>query len=218
MPEVQTTFGTLNMGDKVTKVRTENLIGNAIKRYDELGALDVTNPGDFSKSTMSEWAKKGLENLQIVAEKRYDGSGQLVIYNEGAKQIIPLTADQLAAYYPNVARNSFMTNVKYMTLSSPGRTTNSVSPGDPVNAYMSGYDIPGIRQSAYAPKVRLDVEGAPNNNGSDRDRFQVRMYVYNGSTWKDAVLNQQGYVNASGIEEIFNGIGPTTVKDVLKSR
>lgn len=218
MPEVQTTFGTLNMGDKVTKVRTENLIGNAIKRFDELGALDVTNPGDFSKNTISEWAKKGLENLQIVAEKRYDGSGQLVIYNEGAKQIIPLTADQLAAYYPNVAKNSFMTNVKYMTLSSPGKTTNAVKKGDPVNAYMSGYDIPGLRQSGYAPKVRLDVEADADNDGSDRDRFQVRMYVYDGSNWKNAVLNQQGYVNASGVEEIFNGIGPTTVKDVLNRR
>jgi hypothetical protein len=218
MPEVQTTFGTLNMGDKVSKVRTENLIGNAIKRFDEFGALDVTNPGDFNGSTMSEWAKKGIENLQVVAEKRYDGSGQLVIYNEGAKQIIPLTADQLAAYYPNIAKNSFMTNVKYMTLSSPGKTTNSVAPEDPVNAYMSGYDIPGLRQSGYAPKVRLDVEAAPTNDGSDKDRFQVRMYVYNGSNWKNAILNQQGYVNAAGAEEIFNGIGPTTVKDVLNRR
>jgi hypothetical protein len=44
------------------------------------------------------------------------------------------------------------------------------------------------------------------------------MYVYNGSNWKNAILNQQGYVNAAGAEEIFNGIGPTTVKDVLNRR
>lgn len=215
MPEVQTTFGTLNMSDKVTQSRTKNLIGNAIKRYDELGALDVKSPRDFSGTTMSKWEKKGLENLQIVAEKRYDGSGQLIIYNEGERQIIPLTADQLAAYYPNVAKTSFMTNVKYKIISSPFMTTNAVAPGDPVNADMSGYDIPGLRQSSYAPRVRVDVEGAPTNDGGDRDRFQVRMYVYNGSTWKDAVLNQQGYVNASGVEEIMDGIGPTTVKQVL---
>lgn len=214
MPEVQTTFGTLNIKDKVTDYRIKNLVGNAVKRYDELGALDVNRPGDFTSSTINKWMETP-DKLTFVAEKRYDGSGQLVVYKEGEKQVIPMTADQLASYFPNVAKTSFMTEVKYRVLSSPGRTTNAISSGDPVNAYMSGYDVPGLRQSSYAPRVRVDIEGAPKNDGGDRDRFQVRMYVFNGSTWKDAVLNQQGYVNASGVEEIVDGIGPTTVKQVL---
>jgi hypothetical protein len=44
------------------------------------------------------------------------------------------------------------------------------------------------------------------------------MYVYDKGVWKDAYLNQQGFVGAAGVEEILKGIGPLTVQEVLSQK
>jgi hypothetical protein len=44
------------------------------------------------------------------------------------------------------------------------------------------------------------------------------MYVYDKGVWKDAYLNQQGFVSASGVEAILKEIGPLTVQDVLSQK
>lgn len=219
MPEVQTTFGTLNMDDKITKQRVDNLIGNATKRYDELKSLDVITPSDFNPETLSGWRTgKGSGDLKYVVEKNYDGSGKLIVYKGTDKQIIPLTGSDLISYFPDVAKSSFMTDVKYDIMDSPGRTTNTIGREVAVGAKYSGYDIPGLRSSQYASMVRWDVEGAKENNGGQFDRYQVRMYAFNGNTWIPAVLNQQGFVTAAGVEEIINNIGPGTVQEVLSQK
>lgn len=219
MPEVQVTYGTLNMGDKGTAFRVENLIGNATRAYDELKNLDVQTSSDFNPTTINEWRSgKDAGDLKYVVEKGFDGSGKLIIYNGTQKQIIPMTSSDVASYFPKVAKSSFMTNVKYDILSSPGKTTNANAVGDPTGARFSGYQIPSLQGTNYAGITRIDVEGASDNNGGPDDVFQVRMYVNNNGVWKPAVLNQRGYVSAAGVEEIFNGIGPATVQDVLRQK
>jgi hypothetical protein len=103
-------------------------------------------------------------------------------------------------------------------MSSPGRTTNVMGRENPIGAKYSGYTIPGIAYTNYAPRVRFDVEGAKGNNGGENDRFQVRLYAFDGTTWKKDILNQQGHVSAAGVEEILNQIGPLTVEEVLRKK
>lgn len=220
MPEVQVTSGTLNMDDKVTAKNVEFLIGNATRFYDQFGALDTENPDDFSPSTVSGMrVGEGAKETRYVAERNYDGTGKLIMYDKSNnKQIIPLSQSDLATYFPDVAKTSFMTGVKFDIMSSPGRTTNTMGRENPIGARYSGYDIGGLRFSQYAPRVRVDIEGAKGNNGGEGDRFQVRLYVFDGSTWKNDVLNQQGHVGAAGVEDILSQIGPVTVEEVLRKK
>ena len=217
MPEFQTTFGTLNMGDKTTAQRVNELIGNATKYYDQFGSLDVNSPGDFSPSKATEIQKEGKS--KFVIEKNFDGTGKLLLFGEsGSKQVIPMSESDMNAYFPSMAKSSFMTKVKFDVLSSPELTTNIIGRGKPVGAPMTGYDIPGLQSGGYAPFTRLDIEGSFNNDGSESDRFAVRMYVYDKDVWKDAYLNQQGFVGASGVEAILKEIGALTVQDVLSQK
>lgn len=217
MPEFQTTFGTLNMGDKITKQRVNELIGNATNYYNQFGNLDVNNPGDFSPSKATEI--QGQKGAKFVIEKNFDGTGKMILFGENnSKQVIPMSASDLNSYFPSMAKSSFMTKVKYDILSSPELTTNTIGRGKPVGAPMTGYDIAGLQPSKYAPFTRVDIEGSSNNDGSESDRFAVRMYVYDKGVWKDAYLNQQGFVGAAGVEEILKGIGPLTVQEVLSQK
>jgi hypothetical protein len=217
MPEFQTTFGTLNMGDKITEQRVNELIGNATSYYDQFGNLDVNNPGDFSPSKATEI--QGQKGAKFVIEKNFDGTGKMILFGENnSKQVIPMSASDLNSYFPSMAKSSFMTKVKFDVLSSPELTTNTIGRGKPVGAPMTGYDIAGLQSSKYAPFTRVDIEGSSNNNGSESDRFAVRMYVYDKGVWKDAYLNQQGFVGAAGVEEILKGIGPLTVQEVLSQK
>ena len=220
MPEVQVTSGALNMDDKATAKNVEFLIGNATRFYDQMGALDTENPDDFSPSKVSKMrVGEGAKEVRYIAERNYDGSGRLLMYDkDNNKQVIPLSQSDLMTYFPDVAKSSFMTNVKYDIMSSPGRTTNTIARENPVGARYSGYDIGGLRYSQYAPRVRVDIEGAKGNNGGEGDRFQVRLYAFDGATWKHAVLNQQGHVGAAGVEDILSQIGPLTVEEVLSQK
>jgi hypothetical protein len=217
MPEYQTTFGTLNMSDKITEQRVNELIGNATKYYDQFGSLDVNNPNDFKPSKATEI--QGQKGAKFVIEKNFDGTGKLILFGENnSKQIIPMSASDLNAYFPSMAKSSFMTKVKYDILSSPELTTNTMGRGKPVGSAITGYDIAGLQSSKYAPLTRVDIEGSSNNDGSESDRFAVRMYVYDKGVWKDAYLNQQGFVGPAGVEEILKAIGPLTVQDVLSQK
>lgn len=220
MPEVQVTSGTLNMDNKATAKNVEYLIGNATRFYDQFGSLDVENPDDFSPSTVSKMRiGEGSKEIRYVAERNYDGSGKLIMYDkDNKKQIIPLNQSDLMTYFPDVAKSSFMTGVKYDIMSSPGRTTNTIGRENPVGARYSGYDIGGLRYSQYAPRVRVDIEGAKGNNGGEGDRFQVRLYAFDGTTWKNDILNQQGHISATGVEDILSQIGPLTVEEVLRKK
>lgn len=217
MPEVQTTFATLNMSDEITKQRVNELVGNATRYYDQFGALDVNSPGDFSPKKAIEI--QGQKGAKFVIEKNFDGTGRMVLFGEsGEKQTIPMSESDMRAYFPSMAQSSFMTKVKYDILSSPDLTTNTIGIGKPVGAPISGYDIPGLQSTRYAPFTRVDIEGSVDNNGDEYDVFAVRMYVYDRGVWKDDYLNQQGFVGPAGVEAILKEIGPMTAEEILRKK
>ena len=42
------------------------------------------------------------------------------------------------------------------------------------------------------------------------------MYVNDNGNWKTDNLNQEGYVNDAGLQQIMNSIGESTVEDLLR--
>lgn len=225
MPERQIKVGTLDLdNNKIDKARVEQLIGNKFREYASYGrgAVDTRKRGDFNPDTINEWRTgKGSAGLIYTVEKNYDGSANLIIQKGTQSQVVPMNAAEFSAFFPNYAMSHGLDQIKMATLASPNHTTNVTGTrGDAagaVNAYYSGYDIPALRESAIAPMVRLDVEGNPNNDGGANDKYQVRMYAYDGQVWKTAVLNQKGYVTEDGVQAILQNIGTNTVSDVLKS-
>jgi hypothetical protein len=130
-----------------------------------------------------------------------------------------MTTNEFSSFFPDYAQTHPLNSVKYAVMSSPNHTTNLAGGNDEsaaVNAYFTGYNIPGLAKTAIAPKVRLDVEGNPFNNGGPSDKYSVRMYVYDGNTWKTDILNQQGFLTEDGVIGVINNIGTNTVEDLLK--
>lgn len=223
MPERQTQIGTLDLkNNKVDEARVTQLLGNKFKEYADLGALDTKGRGDFSPEKINDWlTSKGADKLIYTVEKNYDGSANLIIQKGGESQIVPMKAAEFSAFFPKYAVSHPLNDVISAVRASRNHTTNVTgSTGDPsaaVNAYFTGHDIPGIKGTAIAPLVRLDVEGSPRNTGEAGDKYQVRMYVNDKGIWKTAILNQGGYVTEDGVQAILQNIGTHTVSDVLKS-
>lgn len=222
MPELQTASGTLSESNKDDMDRVDQLIGLAARRMATFGALDNENKGDYSPDLVTKWRTgKDAKELKYDVQKKYDGSANLIIRNGSQKQVIPMSASDFAAYFPQYARTNPLNSIKTATLSSPGHTTNATGSKDAsgaVNAYFSGYNLPGLAETSIANLVRLDVEGASTNDGSDRDEYQVRIYVNDNGAWKTRILNQKGFVNESGVQAIINGIGTNTISEILNQK
>lgn len=219
MPERQTQIGTLDLErNKVDAGRVDQLIGTKFDQFAKRGALDVERAGEFNPSTIQELRKNPRSTYTV--EKRFDGSADLIITDGETRQIVPMTASEFSAFFPKYSGTHSMENVKYTVLSSPNFTTNAAglvgNSAGAVNAYFSGFDIPGLSKTAVAPLVRLDVEGSMTNNGGANDKYQVRMYVNDNGVWKSSILNQKGYVTEDGIQAIIANIGTHTVDDLLK--
>jgi hypothetical protein len=214
MPEYQTMEGVLSKENKEDMDLAQRLITKKLKEYSDLGAVDVYNKSDFVPSTISDLLKK--TDVGYTISKNYDGSANLIITSGDKKQTVPMNATEFAAYFPKYAVTNPVTNIKYAVLASPNKTTNITGKADPVNAYLSGYSLPGIADSPLAPKVRVDIEGDVDNDGSANDRFQVRLYYNTNNGWVDTIVNSKGYATEDGLQEILRNIGPATIQSMLK--
>ena len=217
MPEYQTAIGTIDSKNENVKRRIDNLLGNKFREFETLGAVDVERKGQFSPATLTELQKN--PNTKYTIEKKYDGSANMIVTDGSTTQIVPMTANEFGAFFPDYAQTHSLNSVKYAVMSSPNHTTNLAGGNDEaaaVNAYFTGYNIPGLAKTAIAPKVRLDVEGNPFNDGGPNDKYSVRMYVYDGNVWKTDILNQQGFLTEDGVLGVINNIGTNTVEDLLK--
>lgn len=223
MPERQTQIGTLDLkNNKVDEARVTQLLGNKFREYADQGALDTKGRGEFSPDTINGWlTSKGADKLIYTIEKNYDGSANLIIQKGTESQTVPLRSDEFSTFFPKYAVSHSLNDVISAVRASPNHTTNvtgsTTDPSAAVNAYFSGYDIPGIKGTAIAPLVRMDVEGSPRNTGAAGDKYQVKMYVNDRGVWKSAILNQAGYVTEDGVQAILQNIGTHTISDVLKS-
>lgn len=217
MPEYQAAIGTLNPKNDDVKRRIDNVLGNKFEEYRRVGQLDVERKDQFNPATITELQKN--PNTKYTIEKKYDGSANMIITDGSTTQIVPMTAGEFGAFFPSYAQSHPLNSIKYAVLASPQHTTNFSGGKDAsaaVNAYFTGHNIPGLSKTALASKVRLDVEGNPNNDGGANDKYSVRMYVYDNGVWKTDILNQQGYLTEDGVLGVINNIGTNTVEDLLK--
>ena len=222
MPELQMQRGTLNpTANKVDAKAIDDLLTTKYGQYSDLGALDVKR-GQFEPSTISSWrTEKGAGDLKYSIEKSPDGSAKLIIQKDNERQVVPMTSEELGIFFPAATKSSPLADVKLSILSSTNHTTNSANIRDKesgaVSAYYSGYNIPGLKDTKLASRVRMDIEGSQTNDGGAGDKFQMRLYVLdNNGAWKTQVLNQAGWKNESEIMSMMNQIGTITVEDVLK--
>jgi hypothetical protein len=219
MPSVQSYSGTLNTQDKEVMQTVNNLINNKINEYRQLGAADVKKMGDFNPETIKQLtAGKNKDATGYVLTKKYGGTGVLTLDDGTTVQKIPLSSTEMRNFFPETISGSanFITDIKAKIIGNANFTTNSTGTDNPVNAYISGYNIPGIAETSLASIVRMDVKGANSNIGDDNDLFEVLMYVNTPNGWKQSELNKKGYVDAAGLEGIMRSIGTTTVEDVIK--
>jgi hypothetical protein len=217
MPERQNIIGTLSMNNKQDLDRVQQLIGNKLQSSANLGGVDVRDKGDFDAATIAKVRKD--PDATYTIQKKYDGSASLIMVGGGFRQVVPMNSSDFDSFYPKYAINNPINEIKSAVLASPYHTTNLKGGNDgpsAVNAYMSGYNIPGLANTPIAPLVRLDVEGNPDNDGGVNDKFVVRMYVNNNGDWKTTTLNQNRYVSEDGVQGIINNIGTHTVDDLLK--
>jgi hypothetical protein len=216
MPERMVKVGTLSGDNKIDMARVENLIGNKLEEYRQ-GGVDVDKLSDFNEETVAD-IRKDPKALYTI-RKKGDGSAELILSSSGKVQRVPMNATEFTSFFPQYAVTASMDNIKYTVLGSDAKTTNALGRKDnagAVSAYLSGYDIPNLKNTKIAHLVRLDVEGHPDNNGSASDRFILRMYVNNNGDWKNEVITRD-YKTAGQIQnDLDNSIGPVTVADVLK--
>jgi hypothetical protein len=195
----------------------DQIIAMKLKDYNEYGSLDSDNPNDFNPTTVAGIRKDGKANYNL--QKRKDGSGTLFITGaDGVSQKIPLTPVEMQNWLPEYSYINPITDIKYSVNSSAKKTTNQEDIINASTAGISGYSplLPGINNTRIAPNVRVDVEGSPNNIGDENDKFQIRLYYNDGKEWKDEILNQGGYLNEMGLQELLYNIGPKTIDTLFK--
>jgi hypothetical protein len=216
-PEFQTQKGTLNIEDKPTASAINQFITRKNEQYETYGALDQQRPDDFDPSETKKLREGKSTGYTIV--KNYDGSGTVIVSDGVTTQRIPATREELTAYFPQTAQTSPLNDIKKIVSFSEKKTTNVAGNKDPYNARIQGFDplLPMISSTAFAPKVRVDVEGSGDNNGGANDKFQVRLYYNSSQGWISDVVNQRGYVNEAGLQTILNNIGPLTIDKLLKN-
>lgn len=220
-PVAQTVFGRLNPEEnKIDAAHIKDAIGNAVSMYNELGSLGGASKRDFSPSVIGAWMEKPeiKANLDYIVHKNYDGTGSLVIQNkkENKTQTIPLNQQQFSNYFPAYAQKNSMNSIKEAIMMSGNKTSNLTGAIDPVNAFLTGDAIPSLSGTALAPNVRMDVEGSSSNDGGDNDKFQLRLYVFDNGVWRNDVVNQKGYTNEAGIQQLISNIGTRTIDAILQ--
>ena len=218
MPERQVQVGTLDYdNNKADQRQVTSLIGNKINEFNKLGQVDVKKWGDFSPSSLTALTEK--KNVLYTIEKKYDGSANLIVTDGKDKQTIPMTSGELSRFFPRIAQGNPFSDVKNEVMSSPSRTTNVLGTGDDsalaVNAKFSGYQAPHLSNTALAPLVRFDVEGAADNDGGDGDSFILKMYVNNNNIWIPGYVGNR-FTSLASVQEQMKQIGPGTVSDFLK--
>lgn len=216
MPERERIQGVLNLENDKQSQGVKSLIGNTLSKIGTEGALDVSGKEPISADTISELEKK--PGTKFVLNKAYDGSGELELINGSTKVSIPMTTQDFSTYFPQFSTQNPIQHIKDAILMSPSGTTNALGRKDSsgaVTAYISGYSIPALSSTPLASIVKLDVEGSPDNDGSQSDKFAIRMYVNDNGVWKTSIITPQ-FKNHEEIIKIISNIGATTVSEFLK--
>jgi hypothetical protein len=216
-PERQTMVGTLNTADKGTRASILGLVGNKVEELSKLGAADVNKKSEADQALIQTMLGSGKTTYTVV--KNYDGSANLMLRGKEGEQTLPLTAAEVANHFPAIAVSHPLTVAKNAINSSVDHSTNlfhGVGEGGAVSTMFSGYDLPQLRDSSIASRVRYDVEGDPSNDGGADDGYTLKMYVQpkGSNVWISGYLNQN-FVPLSGIQGTINLIGNETIDSFL---
>jgi hypothetical protein len=217
-PEFQQMNIQLNPDNKRDMRVVEQIIGLKTKQYNDYGALDSKNPNDFSPATIAKMKADGKTTGHTYV-KNNDGSATLVITGGEDVQKIPLTAAEFRNWATDYSYVNPMSDVIYDVQSSKYKTTNKANVKEGSTARYTGFNklLPGINNTKIAPKVRMDIEGSPDNIGNaDTDVFQARLYYYDGRAWKNEVLNSGGYVDAANLQILLSQTGQKTIETLFK--
>jgi hypothetical protein len=222
MPNKQPWEGTLSENNKVDVDRTNQLIGKKLQEFKDRGSLEGLKEPDTFAQSLNILIKSGKYNR--VLKKNSDGTGSMTLTDGAVNVTIPLTEAELSGYYPKYAMNSPMNSYADMIRASKNLTTNQLdirgkSTGA-VGAAISGFDIPGISNTALAPKVRIDIVGDPKNKERKEEQklYAAHMYTYDDNTqdWKLTYLSGNEYKPASDIDWVIANVGPATIQSVYK--
>jgi hypothetical protein len=218
MPERQMQVGTVDYANNKADETTINaMIGNKLNEFQTLGQLDVQKWKDFSPDKLKEIRKD--PNASYTIEKKYDGSGNLIVTSGDVKQVIPITSTEMSTFSPKVAQSNPWNDIKNQVMSSPSHTTNLIGGTDSsaaTNARLSGYNAPSLAHTALAPLVRFDVEGSADNDGGPNDSYILRMYAQNNGIWQTGYIGNE-FSSLATVQERMKMIGPGTVSDFLKT-
>jgi hypothetical protein len=217
-PEFQQMNIQLNPDNKKDMNVVDQIIGLKTKQYNDYGALDSKNPNDFSPATIAKMKADGKKPANTYV-KNNDGSATLVITGGEDVQKIPLTATEFRSWATDYSYVNPMSDVIYDVQSSKYKTTNKANVKEGSTARYTGFNklLPGINNTKIAPKVRMDIEGSPDNIGNaDTDVFQARLYYYDGRAWKNEVLNSGGYVDAANLQILLSQTGQKTIETLFK--
>ena len=217
-PEFQQMNIQLNLDNKRDMNVVDQIIGLKTKDYNEFGALNSKRPGDFVPATVEKMRGEGKKPSYTYVKKN-DGSATLVITGGETVQKIPLSAEEFRNWATDYSYVNPMSDVINAVQSSKYKTTNKANLREGSTARYTGYSplLPGFNNTKIASRVRMDIEGSPDNTGdADKDVFQARLYYYDGKEWKDEVYNSGGYLNAANLQILLSQAGQKTIETLFK--
>ena len=217
-PEFQQMNIQLNPGNKRDMNTIEQIIGLKTKDYNDLGSLDSANPNDFDPSELATMRGEGKKPSYTYVKKK-DGSATLVITEGEDVQKIPITPTEFRNWVTEYSYINPMSDVIDAVQSSKRKTTNKANTVAGSTARYTGYSplLPGFNNTKIASRVRMDIEGSPDNVGkAETDLFQARLYYYNGKEWKDEVYNTGGYLDINNLQILLSQAGQKTIETLFK--
>jgi hypothetical protein len=217
-PEFQQMNIQLNTDNKRDMKVVEQIIGLKTKDYNDYGALDSKNPNDFDPETIEKMRGEGKKPGYTYVKKK-DGSATLVLTSGEDVQKIPLTATEFRNWATDYSYINPMSDVISSVQSSSNKTTNKANRPAGSTARYTGNSplLPGFNNTKIASRVRMDIEGSPDNIGdAETDIFQARLYYYNGKEWKDEVLNTGGYLDINSLQILLSQTGQKTIETLFK--
>ena len=224
-PYYQQQVTTVSDKDQNGQMKLDNIIGNAIAMASVPGfGADVSSGQSFDVGALAKMRAKDADGkIHVFANiiKKYDGSALVELHQGKDVQTVPLTAGDFAKFYPEYAKTNPFTEDFAAVAASKNKTTNTGNgPGnteaDAVTAAHTGYEIPGLRGTSLAGKVRYDIIGDARNNGGDGDRFGITLFIHNKNKWIPVTSYGGPKSGASVQQDIEQNIGPDTINALLK--
>jgi hypothetical protein len=214
--------------DWALDIQTDKTQLSNVNRYLTTVALDDNAIGAGDAKTVLGWlAGEDGGKTKVSVRKLDDGTTQTVfIKADGSGQIIlPMSADK-QQFFPEV-RDSDPYNLWKSTVDqSPNRTTDvldgrsgaQLNPAQAISAPITGFNLPGFKNDQnLAPRVKFNIEGATDNNGSATDRYSLNMFVVDDlGQWRARRITPE-YVQWGGIQNILNNVGKDAYVEAIKT-